>query len=421
MGSETTGRHGTRASRGRTGRFAIAARFLYRSLTLRGPSFLLALLAVTTGATVTAVMLNLKADLATKMSTELRRYGPNLLVTPAAGVAGGGVAPTLDERALGAAVASLPRGAGAAFSPLLMVSGSILDANDDRLEGRRPEDVSAGLLRSLSTAGTVVGADFESLRRLYPSWRVEGSWPSGETETLAGASLARRAGLSPGRRVRVRTAADRPGEEFTVSGTVSTGESEEEEIFVPLARLQDATSLSGRVTLAALSVDGGTRAVEDAAAAIGTALPGVSARPLRQIASAQGEILSKLGRMMVLLTTLVLALAALCLTTTLMTVVIEREREIGLMRSIGAGDGQVLAMFVGEVTLLGALGGLLGLGAGAIATRVIGYSLFDAAIAPRAGVVPLVLGCSIALCLLSVLVPLRRALAVQPAGALRGD
>jgi hypothetical protein len=108
VGSETTVPRGVPASpgsasraryrptRSRKGRLAIAARFLLRSLTLRGPSFLLALLAVTTGATVTAVMLNLKADLATKMSTELRRYGPILLVPPAAG-GGGGAATSLDE------------------------------------------------------------------------------------------------------------------------------------------------------------------------------------------------------------------------------------------------------------------------------------------------------------------------------------
>ena len=57
----------------RGSRAALALRFLLRSLTLRGTSFLLALLAVTTAATVTATMLNLKADLGAKMSTELRR------------------------------------------------------------------------------------------------------------------------------------------------------------------------------------------------------------------------------------------------------------------------------------------------------------------------------------------------------------
>ena len=60
----------------------MSARFLLRSLSLRGSSFLLALLAIVMGATVTSTMLTIRADLTAKMSRELRRYGPNLLVTP---------------------------------------------------------------------------------------------------------------------------------------------------------------------------------------------------------------------------------------------------------------------------------------------------------------------------------------------------
>jgi len=125
--------------------------------------------------------------------------------------------------------------------------------------------------------------------------------------------------------------------------------------------------------------------------------------------------------MMLFLTLLVLVLCGLCVMTTLLSIVLEREREIGLMRSIGAGDGAILKMFLGEVSLLGLLGGAFGLVLGAAAARFTGNRLFDAAIAPRAGVVPLVLAVSLALCWLAVLLPLRRALAIEPAAALRGD
>ena len=91
------------------------------------------------------------------------------------------------------------------------------------------------------------------------------------------------------------------------------------------------------------------------------------------------------------------------------------------MRSIGAGDGEILTMFFGEVSLLGLLGGIIGLGLGALAARLIGTRLFDAAVAPRAIVVPLVIGGSLLLCFVSVLLPLRRALRIQPAAALRGE
>ena len=108
-------------------------------------------------------------------------------------------------------------------------------------------------------------------------------------------------------------------------------------------------------------------------------------------------------------------------TGTVLLGVLEREPEIGLMRSIGAGHGSIMAMFLGEVSLLGILGGLLGLGVGMLGARLIGRRLFDAAIVARPDVVPLVLAIALGLCWVAVLVPLRRALAIQPAAALRGE
>ena len=47
---------------------------------------------------------------------------------------------------------------------------------------------------------------------------------------------------------------------------------------------------------------------------------------------------------------------------TIMTIAVnERTSEIGLLRAIGAGRGQILAVFLGEAVVLSALGGLAGL------------------------------------------------------------
>ncbi len=51
---------------------------------------------------------------------------------------------------------------------------------------------------------------------------------------------------------------------------------------------------------------------------------------------------------------------------TIMTIsVSERTNEIGLLRALGAKQGQILALFLGEATLLAAIGGLAGLAFGA--------------------------------------------------------
>src|SRR5262249_48631076 len=153
--------------------------------------------------------------------------------------------------------------------------------------------------------------------------------------------------------------------------------------------LQAATGLPGRVSLVAYAVDGGTPAVERAARALASAVPGSAARPLRPIAAAQGLILGRLDRMMFLLTAVVLILSGLCLATTLLAMVVEREAEIGLMRSMGAGDGDVVRMFLGEVSLLGLAGAVLGLLLGALGARLVGARLFGAPVDPRVQVIPM--------------------------------
>jgi putative ABC transport system permease protein len=247
----------------------------------------------------------------------------------------------------------------------------------------------------------------------------------------APASGAEAGGTGPpatGRATAGGSAAPAPGEQpsfrelrLTVAGVLATGEAEDEQLFLPLPLLREASGAAdGALSLIALSVDGGAAAVSGAAGRIGAAT-GADARPLHAVAAAQGAVLGKLQRMMVLLTLVVLTLSGLCLVTTLMASVVERQNEIGLMRSIGASDGQVARMFLGETGLLALAGGLAGIAVGAVGARLAGARLLGAAIEFRPGIVPVVLVISLALGFISVLVPLRRALAIQPAAALRGE
>jgi putative ABC transport system permease protein len=62
-----------------------------------------------------------------------------------------------------------------------------------------------------------------------------------------------------------------------------------------------------------------------------------------------------------------LVVASLAVTNTMFTAVVERRREIGLWRVVGATRRQVIGRLVAEATVLGMIGSLLGLGAGALA------------------------------------------------------
>ena len=394
------------SKRARRGWLTMSARFLWRSFKRRGGTLLLALAALTVGAAVSATMLTIKADLRAKMSRELRRYGPNLIVTPRAGS-------TLDQAAV--------LGAGTPGAALLIATGQVSRAASGTTSGDAEGDAGSGGAARFADA-VIVGAEFDAIRRLNPSWRLEGAWPTAHEEAcLVGIALARRTGLAPGMRARVVLAGASASLAFTVSGIVSTGEAEDDQAFVPLSRLQEATGLAGRLSLAAYAMDGGPAAAEREARRLEAAIPNASARPLRPIAAAQGAILARLQRMMMLLTAVVLVLSALCLTTTMMAMVVERESEIGLMRSLGAGDGDLLRVFLGEVSLLGLAGATLGLLLGGLAARVIGTRLFGTALEMRLSVAPVVVLIALLVGWIAVIVPLRRALRIQPAAALRGE
>jgi putative ABC transport system permease protein len=78
-----------------------------------------------------------------------------------------------------------------------------------------------------------------------------------------------------------------------------------------------------------------------------------------------------------------IVVGSLGVVNTLTMSVIERTREIGMLRAIGTTRGQVVKMVLAEAALIGVIGGLLGLGTGVVLARILfigmttmsGYSL----------------------------------------------
>ena len=68
---------------------------------------------------------------------------------------------------------------------------------------------------------------------------------------------------------------------------------------------------------------------------------------------------------------LALAVAALGIVNTLVMAILERRREIGIMKAIGASDGDVKKLFLAEAAVMGLMGGALGVALGWVIGRVI--------------------------------------------------
>jgi len=96
----------------------------------------------------------------------------------------------------------------------------------------------------------------------------------------------------------------------------------------------------------------------------------------------QEQMLDVLGSVLNILTLAVGALGGISLLVggvgilTIMTISVnERRAEIGLLRAIGAGRGQILSLFIGEAVVLASIGGLAGLIIGAGGAWLLGATV----------------------------------------------
>ncbi len=141
----------------------------------------------------------------------------------------------------------------------------------------------------------------------------------------------------------------------------------------------------------------------------------------------QDALVSTFSQILGALTMALGAIAAVSLTVAgigimnvMLVSVSERTREVGLLRAVGVERRQVLALFLTEAALLSLTGGLLGLGFGWLAVRVM-VSAFPALPAsPPTWAVVAALVLSLLTGVVFGLLPARRAARLDPVAALAG-
>jgi putative ABC transport system permease protein len=151
------------------------------------------------------------------------------------------------------------------------------------------------------------------------------------------------------------------------------------------------------------------------------ALPAADVRPVRQIVEGEARVLGKTRATLYAAAILIILTAALCVLATLTGWVFDRRRDFAIMKALGASEGLVSGFFAAEAAALGAVGAVLGFMIGIGIAVWIGRANFNAPVVPRFSVFPIVLAGSVAVALLSAIVPMSLLRRVQPAIILKGE
>ena len=370
------------------------------SLIRRRSRMLIALLAISVGATILSGLVTIYYDVPRQMGAELRNYGANMILLPAAG----GV---FDRDTVDGAV-------------------SLIGA--ERVVGVAPYRYETVAINEQPIVAA--GTDMDGAKAASPYWFLDGEWPE-RGELLLGKEVAGILSARAGDRLKLVYTL--PGQEpeqglartselrFTVSGILETGSSEEEYVYLSLEDLEKLTQTAGDFDVVELSVSAQHAELEQLIERIGASLSGANAKLVKRVTQSEATVLTKLQSLVLLVTVIVLALTMICVATTMTAVVTERRREIGLRKALGASDAEIIREFMGEGLLLGGVGGLLGAGLGFAFAQAVSVNVFSSSIAFRPGLLPVTVLVSVVITGLACILPVRSATEVDPALVLKGE
>jgi putative ABC transport system permease protein len=406
-------------------------RILKNSFYRRPKGLLLVLLSITMGAAVATAFLGIYGEISHKMALELRSYGANILVEPASSDGTG----NLLEGDLPKIKTVFWKYNILGFAPYLFGKAEISAG------GVKEQGVITGTWFNKELMVEGEDPSIQGVKTIAPWWSVAGEWPARPDEAIAGAAVAKRLGIHPGSILEISH--QRRELRLKIVGIVTTGGYEEEQLFGQLETIQSFFHKEGkvsRVLVSALTVpmdDFGrkdpatmskleyekwycTAYVTAVAKNIEEVMTGSRARPIWQIASAEGSILKKLTTVMVLLTILALVSSAIAVSTSLMASMAERSAEIALMKTMGADRQQVAAIFLGETIIISIAGGVIGYLAGDQIAEYISRAVFNSTLKSPLWLFPTALLAAITVATAGSLSPLRRALVIKPVQVLKG-
>lgn len=330
----------------------------WRNLLRRRFRTALTVLGITVGTLALTVMGSMSEKINLLVDGALRYYGTRVVVQPRAGVPGGLIGTPLSA-SIADEIGAIP-GVDQAFPTVYMLYQETEEETPSTTIGFPP---------------LVIGVDgrrFQYEGDRYPVVLSAGRFfrPGERGMAVVGVDLARFKKITLGKTLKVR------GRDFQAVGIMErTLSARDGIVFVPLADAQellaaslppplDANPYALATEIEVYPVD--LSQADALAAEINRRIKGVHAQP-------PGEVQRQFRQSLVIFNVIIIGSAViavvvggLSILNTMAMAVSERTREIGIKKAVGAANADILREFLQEAAVMGAVGGLLGLAAGAL-------------------------------------------------------
>ena len=400
-----------------TSRERMYLKMVVSSLVRRSSRLIVAVLAIAIGATTLSGLVTIYYDIPRQLGREFRSYGANLVL--------------------------LPRGDAKILRGDLEEVRRIIGG--DRIVGMAPYRYQT--VKINEQPYIIAGTDLDEARKNSPFWYVEGEWGTKDRpdQVMVGKEIARTLDLSLGddfvvKGVKYGQSAVASQQTFSaeenvkkdigtqyfsrklyVRGIVTTGGAEEGFIFTDADMLDELIGDTFRGDVVECSIMADAAGLGTLSSTIEAELPSVQPRAVRRLTQSQDIVLGKLQALVYLVTIVVLLITMISVYTTMMAMVAERKREIGLKKALGAENGLIMGEFLGEGVLLGFIGGALGVLLGFEFAQQVSLSVFGRAIHFQWLLIPITIAVFIAITILASILPVRKVMDIHPAIVLRGE
>lgn len=420
---------------------------------------LLAIITIFLAAGLVSALLAVSIDIGDKMSKELKSYGANILVEPT----GRSVLPQgfndnsalstqdfLDERELPNIKDIFWRNNIVGFAPLL--SANVKAEHQGKNQTQIVSILGTFFDRPIQVPDE---EDYHTGQRIIsPFWQVQGNWVDDSHDfgeiipAMIGTQLAQTLGWKIGDRINLSYQENDFSRTLSIQliGILTTGGNEDQQLVLPLSAVQNLLNLEGKIQgikVSALTVPENalsrkarldpdaltaeeydlwycTAYVSSISHQLEEAISGASVQPIWQVAASEGVVIEKIQLLLAVVTLAAVVAAAMGIASLMTSTIIERSKEIGLMKALGAYQWQIVLLFYCEAIIGGLIGGMLGCLAGWGLAKFIGFTLFNAPLSFAWIVIPCVLVLSVLIALIGTWFPAHRIARLYPIEVLYG-